>query len=65
MYRGGTVKQFKDTLDEMKKVYNYKDEKTRLSVMESSRNLSPSSVCIVTTDEGTGVEVRMFKEVEV
>lgn len=62
MFRGGTVKQFKDVLEEMKKVYPYDDEKTRLSTIDIYRNV-PCCVEIITTDEATGVEIMMQKSV--
>ena len=64
MFRGGTVKQFKDVLEEMKKVYPYDDEKTRLSTIDVYRNV-PCSVEIITTDKATGVEIIMQKSITV
>lgn len=61
--RGGTVKQFKDLLEDMKKVYPYKDEKTFLSTYDEDR-LVPYAVTIITEDEETGVEIRMHKRIE-
>lgn len=61
--RGGTVKQFKDILEEMKTIYKYDDEKTALSTYDEAR-LVPYAVTIITTDERTGIEVRMHKRVE-
>jgi hypothetical protein len=61
--RGGTVKQFKDLLEEMKKVYSYKDEKTFLSTYDEQR-LVPFAVTVITEDEQTGVEIRMHKRIE-
>ena len=60
---GGTVKQFKDTLEEMKKVYKYNDEKTFLSTYDAQR-IVPYAITLITTDEKTGVEVRMHKRIE-
>ena len=61
--RGGTVKQFKDLLETMKKVYPYEDEKTYLSTYDEQR-LVPCAVTIITEDEQTGVEIRMHKRIE-
>ena len=49
--RGMTIKELKDTLDEMHKVYAFKPEKTRFCNIRDIRTDSPNRVEIVTTDE--------------
>lgn len=55
-----TVKQYKDLLEEMKTVYPYKDEKTKI---DTSMQLAYSSprLEIQTEDEKTGVTIVMSK----
>lgn len=60
MLRGGTVKQFKDALDEMKKIYPYDDEKTRLCTLDCTTQ-SHDRVEIYTVDDSTGIEITMSK----
>ena len=59
----GTVKQFKDMLQEMKTIYPYDDEKTYLST-DCVRTMSPDRLEIRTVDEKTGVTIVMAKDVE-
>lgn len=59
----GTVKQFKDMLEEMKTVYPYDDEKAYLST-ENIRDMSHSHLELRTVDEKTGVTIVMAKDVE-
>lgn len=60
----GTVKQFKDMLEEMKTVYKYKDENTWLST-HGIISRDHDTLEITTRDEKTGVTVTMAKQVEV
>lgn len=60
---GMTVKQLKDTLDEMKTVYPYKDETTRMGEV---KEFDPPHVChveLITMDEPTGIRIVMSKSV--
>lgn len=59
---GGTVKQFKDALEEMRKIYSFDDEKTRMCT-DSRFAKTPSNLTIVTTDEETGVVIEMSKDI--
>lgn len=61
--QGMTVLQFKDILNEMKKVYNYKDSETRLGGCYDPRMSEKiiSRVEIFTKDKDTGVEITMAK----
>lgn len=63
-FRGITVKQFKDTLETLRKVYNFDDEKTRLSDCVDASTGGIGEVEIITTDEETGVSVILAKSVE-
>lgn len=63
-FRGITVKQFKDTLESMKKIYNYDDEKTRLSSCIDLIRGGIGEVEIMTIDNETGVLICMTKKVE-
>lgn len=59
----GTVKQFKDMLEEMKTVYPYKDEDTVLSTHDVM-TMSHTALELATTDEKTGVYIVMAKKVK-
>lgn len=62
--RGMSVKQFYDTVNEMRKVYSFKDD---VSYLDDFRELTTGynrQVCIHTIDEETGVEVVLCKGVE-
>ena len=59
---GGTVKQFKDALEEMRTIYDFKDEKTRIDLREPLTN-NANGLTVVTVDEGTGVLVTMSKRI--
>lgn len=61
---GGTVKQFKDALEEMRTIYNFDDEKTRISLRDPC-TISATCLAIVTTDEKTGITVRMDKDIPI
>lgn len=58
----GTVKQFFDTLEEMRTIYPFKDDKTRLQT-RSMQNLGNNHLSIVTQDEETGIWIEMSKGV--
>lgn len=58
----GTVKQFKDALDEMKTIYPFEDEKTRIQTRDMIE-LSHNHLSIVTKDEKTGVWIEMSKKI--
>lgn len=62
MREGGTVKAFLDALNEMRTVYQFKDEDTRISVL-GFETLAPTCLSITTTDEKTGVFVTMSKDI--
>lgn len=62
MREGATVKQFVDAIEEMRKVYPFKDESTRMSIMDSCR-MTPNHLTVITTDERTGVVITMSKDI--
>ena len=57
---GATVKNFKDALEEMRKVYDYKDEETRVCIVDE-RGFAPNSLSITTVDEKTEIKIMMTK----
>lgn len=61
MLEGATVKAFLDAIEEMRTVYPFKNENTRISVL-GFRTLAPDSLSISTTDEDTGVLITMSKD---
>ena len=60
---GGTVKQFKDALEEMKKLFPYNEEKTRISTIDE-KGYDNHRLTIVTTDEETGIFIQMSKQID-
>ena len=62
--KGMTLKQFNDTIKDMRTVYNFKDDETRLISLMDLRSDSLRSVEIITQDEATGVTVVLKKGVE-
>lgn len=62
--RGMTIKQFNDTIDTMRSVYNFRDEFTSLDEFTDFRTESNRQVCIHTIDDATGVEVVLCKGVD-
>jgi hypothetical protein len=61
---GMTIKQLKDTLEEMKTVYPYKDETTKMSDLQALDPRNRWAVEIITTDEPTGIRVVLSKSIE-
>lgn len=58
----GTVKQFKDMIEEMRTVYMFKDEKTQLSTFDHLSRQN-NRLQLFTVDERTGVSIVMEKYV--
>ena len=59
---GGTVKQFKDALEEMRTVYNFDDEKTRIDLREPFTN-NANKLTVLTIDEKTQTFITMSKSI--
>lgn len=60
----GTIKQFKDAIEEMRKIYPFKDEYTQLStynIMSKEHNMLE----LRTVDKETGITVCMSKVIGV
>lgn len=58
----GTVKQFKDTLEEMRSIYPFKDDKTYIQTRDIV-SLGHDQLSLATTDEKTGILIEMSKKV--
>ena len=60
----GTVKQFKDALEEMKMIYPYEEDSTYLSTHNilECRNMY-SFLEVTTEDQATGIRITMAKDV--
>lgn len=58
----GTVKQFKDTLEEMRSVYPFKDENTYMRT-DNMISCEHNFLRLATVDERTGIEITMSKSV--
>lgn len=61
--RDGTVKEFLDTLEAMKKVYPYKDEETFMCTIDPRTFDCNNAISLRTVDEETGVTIHMSKPV--
>ena len=62
--RGMTIKEFNDALNDMHKVYPFKNDKTRICDIYNPRNNCFNNVEIRTQDEETGVWVHLSKDIE-
>lgn len=58
-----TAKQFKDTLEEMRGIYPFKDEKTRICTVDLVAG-NNNRLTVVTTDEKTGIQIEMSKTIK-
>jgi len=61
--RGMTIKQFKETVEEMRTVYPFKDETAYLGDLRDIRSDELRQIDIHTTDEKTGVYIVLSKGV--
>jgi len=59
---GGTVKQFKEALEDMKKIYSFDDEKTRIDT-SSPLSHNANKLTVATIDEETQVFITMSKNI--
>lgn len=58
----GTVKQFKEALEEMKTIYPYEDDKTVIQTRDAI-SLGNNHLSISTKDEKTGILIEMSKSI--
>ena len=61
--RGMSISKFIETLDEMKKVYPFKNDTTYIGNLRELTSDSQRNVEIITTDESTGIQIVMSKGV--
>lgn len=61
---GMTLKQFKETVEEMRTVYPFKDETAYLGDLRDIRCDELRQIDIHTTDERTGVDIVLSKGVK-
>lgn len=59
---GGTVKQFKDALEEMRSIYNFDYDRTRIDLRDPLTH-SASKLTIITMDERTQTQITMEKSI--
>lgn len=62
--RGMTIKEFIDTLDVMRTIYDFDDDDTRIGDLHDIRTDAQRTVEIITRDPDTGVNIIMSKRVE-
>lgn len=60
-----TIKQFKDTLEIMRKAYPFTDEDTLIENCRDQYTASNTRIDLLTVDKETGVEVHLSKRIEV
>ena len=60
----GTVKQFLDALEEMREVYQFDDEKTRIVTYDIVTPRINDCLQVSTIDEKTGIAIVMCKDIE-
>lgn len=58
----GTVKQFNDVLEEMRGIYPFNDENTKICTFDVA-SMNNNRLCIYTVDEKTGIEITMTKRI--
>lgn len=58
----GTVKQFKEALEEMKTIYPYEDDKTIIKTRDAI-SMGNNHLSIATKDEKTGILIEMSKSI--
>lgn len=61
--KNGTVKEFLETLDEMRTVYPFKDEETFMCKIDPRTFDCNNAISLRTVDEKTGVTIHMSKPV--
>lgn len=61
----GTVKQFLDALEEMREVYPFENEKTRIVTYDIVTPFKNDWLQVSTIDEKTGIRICMSKHIEV
>lgn len=59
-----TIQEMNNAIETMKKIYNFKDEKTMIK-LGGRFSFDEGGVRLATTDEETGVDIQMSKEFEV
>lgn len=62
--RGMTIKEFNDTLDVMRTIYDFDDDDTRIGDLHDIRTDTQRTVEIITRDPDTGINIIMSKRVE-
>ena len=63
-YRGMTLKEFNDTVETMRTIYPFEDDKTRICELYDFESNSMKRVEIITKDERTNTQIVMSKDVE-
>ena len=61
---GMTLRQFNETIEQMRTIYSFSDNNTRLMDLEDLRFKGARQVEIITKDERTGIDIIMRKIVE-
>lgn len=61
---GMTLRQFNETIEQMRTIYSFSDNNTRLMDLEDPRFVGARQVEIITKDERTGIDIIMRKTVE-
>lgn len=62
--RGMTIKQLYGIIDDMRKIYDFEDDKTHITNMLDMPSESINCLEITTFDEATGIQITMQKGAE-
>lgn len=61
---GATIKQFKETIETMRKAYPFEDDKTKIVSDTDPYDLSHTFLEVTTIDIPTGVKVNLSKGIQ-
>ena len=62
--RGMTIKQLYGIIDDMRKIYDFEDDKTHITNMLDMPSMAVNCLEITTFDAATGVQITMQKGAE-
>lgn len=62
--RGMTIKQLYGIIDDMRKIYDFKNDETHITNMLDMPSMAVNCLEITTFDEATGVQITMQKGAE-
>lgn len=63
--KGMTIKQFNDTIKDMRKVYSFDDDNTRIISLDDIFTHTPRRIEIATKDKNTGIDIVLSKGIDI